>query len=75
MTPLGEVSTGIALAVVAGRELVELSVVPHVAGSLSTGAVDAERGALGAAPHGKVLAIAAAARRPRKELEGGTKRA
>lgn len=75
VAPLAKVATGVALAVVAGGELVELSVVPHVAGSLGTGAVDAKGGALGTAPHGEVLAVAATTGRPSRELENGTKRA
>ena len=70
VTPLMEVTPGVGLAVAVGRELAELSVVPHVAGSLGAGAVDAERRALGTAPEGEVLAIAAATRRTRDELAG-----
>jgi hypothetical protein len=74
VAPLGKVSTGVALAIVARRELVEFTAVPHVAGSLSTSAVYAKRAALGTDPHGEVLAVAATTRSPSRELASGTKR-
>lgn len=60
------------LAVVTGGKLVQLAVVPEVAGSLSTGPVSAKlAGAAGCSPHGEVLAVATTARSPMSKLTNG----